>query len=271
MYADASAVYTFALLNPAEEPDAEAAAVAVSMEDLQAPVAWLQQAVVRSLTRHGGRRRSARMRIGRAGHDAPLNPMHHFHVAVPAAATATAAASVVNDGPASVAFENAKGVQGFKRGFLGDPGMGLSSREDSAEVAALVTTPKLPAELMPEVTPASGSSSAHLALQGLNNLCLHKNYLLYLGMNIPGGKAVTKVDLDAFLKEEVHPRVDGFTMWPATGFWKGESEATAIIEVIGEDNSLVTAVAAIAAAYKQAFHQEAVLVKQNMCPAVALL
>jgi hypothetical protein len=61
-------------------------------------------------------------------------------------------------------------------------------------------------------------------------------------------------------------------MWAATGFWNGEPEMTTVLDVVGgRDSDVAEGVGAIAAAYKQAFGQEAVLVKQNACPVVALL
>jgi hypothetical protein len=88
---------------------------------------------------------------------------------------------------------------------------------------------------------------------------------LYFGTNSPDG-AVTPAQWTRFLESEVTPRFpDGFTWWAAHGQWRGasgvvEREDSYVLEIIhprgrGDD----AAVRAIIDAYKQMFHQEAVL------------
>ena len=91
-------------------------------------------------------------------------------------------------------------------------------------------------------------------------------HFLYLGRNIPGGGVVADSALHAFLAEEVTRRFpDGFTVWDATGHWRGSSgvterEHTTVLMVLqpalGAADSLVRAVAL---SYKVRFRQEAVL------------
>lgn len=84
---------------------------------------------------------------------------------------------------------------------------------------------------------------------------------LFCGLNIPGGGVVTQADLDAFLREVVEPRFpDGFTVWRASGQWRGGDEEVVVLEIIRPDRlDLDRAVAEIADAYRIRFRQEAVL------------
>ncbi len=90
---------------------------------------------------------------------------------------------------------------------------------------------------------------------------------LYLGLSQPGGPNVTATAFAKFLKTEVTPRLSaGYTLLDGQGFWledrsgKTISEPSRVIihlhDASTEKNS---AIDAIAAAYKEAFHQEAVL------------
>lgn len=96
-------------------------------------------------------------------------------------------------------------------------------------------------------------------------------HLLYFGRNIPGGGVVGDSALRRFLSDEVAPRFPvGFTVWDATGHWKGESglaetERTVVLMLLlagaGESDSLVRMVAQ---AYKERFRQEAVLHERSV-------
>ena len=84
---------------------------------------------------------------------------------------------------------------------------------------------------------------------------------LYCGLSIPGGGEVTDADVEKFVDEVVTPRFpEGFTMWTATGSWKGEEEKTLVLEFLHpygrrfDDN-----VREIADEYRRRFRQEAVM------------
>lgn len=75
-----------------------------------------------------------------------------------------------------------------------------------------------------------------------------KQVRMYLGRNIPGtNKGVTPEEFSIFLYSIVTPIFEGFTVYEATGFWKGQAENTS------EVNS-------IASAYRKQFMQESVMV-----------
>jgi hypothetical protein len=81
---------------------------------------------------------------------------------------------------------------------------------------------------------------------------------LYFGTAKPDHSAVTLTEWEKFLKEEVTPRFEGFTVWEARGVWKGESEESHVLQVVhgpGKESEI----AAIIEAYKKRFQQEAVL------------
>jgi hypothetical protein len=96
-------------------------------------------------------------------------------------------------------------------------------------------------------------------------------HLLYFGRNIPGGGVVEDSALRLFLADEVALRFPtGFTIWDATGHWKGasglaETERTVVLMLLqtgaGEADSLVRTVART---YKQRFRQEAVLHERSV-------
>lgn len=84
---------------------------------------------------------------------------------------------------------------------------------------------------------------------------------LFCGLSIPGGGAVTEVEIETFLDEVVEPRFpEGFTVWRARGRWRGGSEDTMIVELIHpKEARLDAAVREIAEEYRRRFRQEAVL------------
>jgi hypothetical protein len=90
---------------------------------------------------------------------------------------------------------------------------------------------------------------------------------LYLGLSQPGGPNVSASAFAMFLKSEVTPRLpEGYTLLEGQGFWREDRSGRTISEpsrvlihlhdASTEKNSTLDT---IAAAYKQAFHQEAVL------------
>jgi hypothetical protein len=76
-------------------------------------------------------------------------------------------------------------------------------------------------------------------------------FQLFLGRNIPDSGTVTKAMMQAFIREQVCPRFDGFTVTEGVGFWKGDDAAS---------------VAEIAEAFKTAFRQESVLMTELALP-----
>lgn len=81
---------------------------------------------------------------------------------------------------------------------------------------------------------------------------------LYFGTQKPDKTAVTREEWTAFVHAEIEPRLSGFTGWTALGDYKGQLEATMVVQVVhnGEANA---AIDAIIAAYKKQFKQESVL------------
>ena len=90
---------------------------------------------------------------------------------------------------------------------------------------------------------------------------------LYLGLSLPGRPNVTASAFAKFLKTEVTPRLpEGYTLLDGQGFWREVRSGKTISEpsrvlVHLHDSSPAknSTLDAIASAYKQAFHQEAVL------------
>lgn len=89
---------------------------------------------------------------------------------------------------------------------------------------------------------------------------------IYFGRNItwPDGTEdkVSNADWLSFLKEVVDKNYEGYTWYNVHGQWKGEHEATfalVIIHEIAYEESCK--IEDIAKAYKDLFHQEAVLVE----------
>lgn len=85
---------------------------------------------------------------------------------------------------------------------------------------------------------------------------------LYLGRNVTPKRFVDSISLDAFLTDEVTSRFPGFTLTDTVGFWEGKQEQTVILTVYGNVQDCGR-VAAIAAAYKERFSQDAVLVSET--------
>ena len=90
---------------------------------------------------------------------------------------------------------------------------------------------------------------------------------LYLGLSQPGGPNVTASAFARFLKEEVTPRLpEGYTLLEGQGLWREErsgktiSEPSRVLVHLHDASPAKSSnLDAIAAAYKQTFHQEAVL------------
>ena len=90
-------------------------------------------------------------------------------------------------------------------------------------------------------------------------------FQLFLGRNIPDAGTVTPAMMQQFIREQVCPRFDGFTVTEGIGFWKGEQEQVTILTFITDD---ADSVAAIAEAFKIGFKQESVLMTEVALPVV---
>ena len=88
-------------------------------------------------------------------------------------------------------------------------------------------------------------------------------FQLFLGRNIPDSGTVTKAMMQTFIREQVCPRFDGFTVTEGVGFWKGDQEQVTILTFITDD---ADSVAEIAEAFKVAFRQESVLMTEVALP-----
>ena len=90
---------------------------------------------------------------------------------------------------------------------------------------------------------------------------------LYLGLSQPGGPNVSASAFARFLKSEVTPRLpEGYTLLDGQGFWREDRSGKTIsepsrvlIHLHDASTKKNSTLDTIAAAYKQAFHQEAVL------------
>ena len=101
---------------------------------------------------------------------------------------------------------------------------------------------------------ACASYAPRVGVQGVSDR-------LFCGRDIPGGGEVSDADLQKFLDEVVEPRFpEGFTMWTATGNWEGEDERTLVLEFLHPyGRRYDDEVREIADAYKERFHQQAVM------------
>jgi hypothetical protein len=99
--------------------------------------------------------------------------------------------------------------------------------------------------------------------------------LVYFGADKPGGQ-VTAADWAGFLATEVTPRFPaGLTSWQASGQWRSASgalvqEPSYVLSLVHPPQATSdAAVAALVAAYKRRFSQEAVLrVRSTACMAL---
>ncbi len=95
-------------------------------------------------------------------------------------------------------------------------------------------------------------------------------YDVYFGQSLPGGGVVEANLFDEFILGTVVPRFpDGFSLFAATGFWRGDvgttlSEPSVILRIAAPaGDEAMTSVYEIAQIYRQHFKQEAVLVTQQ--------
>lgn len=87
-------------------------------------------------------------------------------------------------------------------------------------------------------------------------------YDLYFGRDFSRVGYVLDLDFEAFLADHVTQRFPGFTILKGKGFWKGEREDIFILRILGDDVDGF-GVSKIAAAYRDAFKQESVLIVQT--------
>ena len=86
-----------------------------------------------------------------------------------------------------------------------------------------------------------------------------------MGRNIPDSGTVSDAMMNEFIKSDIMPLFDYGTFIDAEGFWKGEFEKTKIFYIELEDRevqAMMPKFEQIAAAYKKAFRQDAVLISQ---------
>lgn len=86
-----------------------------------------------------------------------------------------------------------------------------------------------------------------------------------MGRNIPDAGTVDDEMFDEFMQSDIMPLLDYGTIIDGIGFWKGEQEQTKILYVEipeSEFKAMYKVFVMIAAAYKTAFRQDAVLISQ---------
>ena len=84
-----------------------------------------------------------------------------------------------------------------------------------------------------------------------------------MGRNIPNAGTVTDHMMNDFIKNNIMPLFDYGTFIDGEGFWKGEFEKTKIFYVEVEDVEVLDIMPKfeqVAAEYKQAFRQDAVMI-----------
>lgn len=87
-------------------------------------------------------------------------------------------------------------------------------------------------------------------------------YRLFLGRLTRDARVVSHFDFAQFVDAEIIPRFDGFTVYDAQGFWKGQSERTTVVEILASPLD-ATKVRDIAKAYAARFDQESVLIRET--------
>ena len=88
---------------------------------------------------------------------------------------------------------------------------------------------------------------------------------LTMGRNIPNAGTVANWMFDDFVKSEIMPHLEYGTIIDGVGFWKGEQEKTKILYIEipnSEVPEMMPIFERIAAAYKTAFRQDAVMISQ---------
>ena len=92
-------------------------------------------------------------------------------------------------------------------------------------------------------------------------------YLVYFGRNIPtpqlGHEAtcrITDEQFNKFIRDNVVPRFQSFSITDGIGYWKGERESVSIVTIISEHYFDAIDVHRIAKEYCQQFDQEAVFI-----------
>jgi len=86
-----------------------------------------------------------------------------------------------------------------------------------------------------------------------------------MGRNIPDAGTVDDEMFNAFMQSDIMPLLDYGTIIDGIGFWKGEQEQTKILYVEIEESefkAMYKVFVMIAAAYKIAFRQDAVMISQ---------
>lgn len=119
--------------------------------------------------------------------------------------------------------------------------------------------------LMTAATPAAAQSPSAVTDCGPGAQAQLRT-MLFFGLSIPKGGAVSELDWQLFLRDEVTPRFpDGLTVLDARGQWRGptgriDHEGTKILMVLHPDTPASRrAVQEVISAYIKAFAQEAVL------------
>ena len=105
-----------------------------------------------------------------------------------------------------------------------------------------------------------------LCVQLIYNHITHMIRLqMAMGRNIPDAGTVDDEMFDEFMQSDIMPLLDYGTIIDGIGFWKGEQEQTKILYVEipeSEFKAMYKVFVMIAAAYKTAFRQDAVMISQ---------
>lgn len=85
-----------------------------------------------------------------------------------------------------------------------------------------------------------------------------KLHRLYLGLKNADG-LIDPAEFQQWLKTEVTDRFESFTVIHTVGYWRGEEELSAILEVLTDDYHAEIKLVELAQSYNGLFNQQAVL------------
>lgn len=91
-------------------------------------------------------------------------------------------------------------------------------------------------------------------------------YQIYFGRYIKVlNRTVSELDFSKFVKEEVVPEFESFSIQDGVGYWKGEPEPIKILTIMSQSYEDSLPIHCIAKSYKKRFYQDAVLVNTFSC------
>jgi hypothetical protein len=91
-------------------------------------------------------------------------------------------------------------------------------------------------------------------------------YQVYFGRYIEAlNRTVSELDFSKFVKDEIVPEFESFSIQDGVGYWKGEPEPIKVLTIVSQSYEDSLPIHSIAEAYKKRFYQDAVLVNTFSC------